>query len=166
MAGPLPAQEGDLDQLYEQLAEAGPESYEQIEAQIIDAWARSGSPSMDLLLRRGREALVDGDTLAAIEHLTALIDHAPDFAEAHFLRANAYYKAGLIGPALADIEMTLALNPRHFEAIRALASVMEENARDEDALALYRMVLDYSPQSRQALDAVHRLEVAQGGAAL
>ena len=36
---------------------------------------------MDLLLGRGNEALEAEDYPTAIEHFSALIDHAPDFAE-------------------------------------------------------------------------------------
>ena len=165
-AAPAVAQGADLDALYDRLAAADADSYEALETKIQDAWARSGSPAMDLLLRRGRDAMSEGDFDAAIEHLTALTDHAPDFAEGYFLRANAYYRAGLLGPALGDIETTLALNPRHFEAMGALAVVMEENDRLEDALRLYRMVLELNPQSRPVQDAAFRLEVALGGAAL
>ena len=48
---------------------------------------------MDLLLERGRKAMSEGDTNTAIEHLTALTDHAPNFAEgwmlAHFFRDSS-----------------------------------------------------------------------------
>lgn len=66
---------------------------------------------MDLLLRRGQEALEAGDTTLAIERLDALTDHAPDFAEGWNARATAWYMKGEFALSLADIEQTLTLNP-------------------------------------------------------
>ena len=56
----------------------------------------------------------------AIEHFTALIDHAPDFAEGWNARATAYYQTGDFGPSIADIGQVLTLNPRHFGALVGL----------------------------------------------
>ena len=58
--------------------------------EIEHEWSKSGSPAMDLLFNRGREALDGGDSRAAIEHLTALTDHAPKFAAGWHLRAIAF----------------------------------------------------------------------------
>src|SRR5690606_3470319 len=90
------------------------------EADILREWSKSGSPAMDLLLKRGREAMEAGDLKAAIEHLTALTDHAPEFAEGWNARATAYFLAGAFGPSVDDIRHTLALNPRHFGALAGL----------------------------------------------
>ena len=81
---------------------------------------------MDLLLQRGQEAMEAGDLDAAIEHFTALTDHAPDFAEGWNARATAFFQDERYGPALADIERTLALNPDHFGALMGLAMILEQ----------------------------------------
>ena len=61
---------------------------------------------MDLLLTRGRDALEAGETVLAIRHFTALIDHAPEFAEGYNGRATAYFQMGRYGLSLEDIRMT------------------------------------------------------------
>ena len=61
-----------------------------IERDVLTVWARSGSPAMDLLYSRGKDAMFQGDTTLAIAHLTALTDHAPEFAEGFHARAQAY----------------------------------------------------------------------------
>ena len=100
---------------------------------------------MDLLLQRGREALEAGDIDRAIEHFSALIDHAPDFAEGYNARATAYFQKGLYGPSLEDIEQTLARNPRHFGALSGLALILEELGIKDGALAAYRAVEEMYP---------------------
>ncbi|MFD1809561.1 hypothetical protein ACFSHQ_20165 [Gemmobacter lanyuensis] len=73
-----PAEEtAQLDKLYTELRAADAEEASRIEDEIWRLWSHSGSPSMDLLLERGRKALEQGDYEAALDHLTALTDHAP-----------------------------------------------------------------------------------------
>jgi tetratricopeptide (TPR) repeat protein len=137
-----------------------------VEAAIWSRWSQSGSPTADLLLDRGRTAMESGDIEVAIDHLTALVDHAPDFAEGYNARATAYYRAGLYGPALADIEMALALNPQHFGAIMGLALILEETGHPADALSAYRAVSAIHPHRPTLKDAMERLERQLGEATL
>jgi tetratricopeptide (TPR) repeat protein len=163
---PAAAQEATLDRLYQQLAEADAGTYERIEQQIVTEWGKSGSPAMDLLMRRGRDALDEGAPDAAVEHFSALVDHAPGFAEGYYGRASSYYLLGLTGPALEDIRQALVLNPRHFEAMRGLAVIMEELDRPDDALELYQMVLEINPQSQSVQEAQTRLQLQLEGQSL
>ena len=165
-APPIAAQENLLDELYQDLAEAEPADSLRIENRIVAEWEKSGSAAMDLLLRRGQEALEEGQPEAAVEHFSALVDHAPMFSEGYFGRASSYYLLGLTGPALDDIETVLRLNPRHFAAMTGLAVVMEELGRPDDALEIYRMVLDIHPNLVEALAATERLELELEGQAL
>lgn len=155
-----------MDELYQQLLEADEQSYARIESQIMAQWERSGSAAMDLLLRRGKEALEDGQPDVAVEHFSALVDHAPEFAEGYYGRASSYYLLGLVGPALDDIQQTLRLNPRHFEAMRGLANIMQELERQEDALELYELILTINPQSDEAKLAVEYLTLQLEGQTL
>lgn len=122
------------------------------------AWSRSGSAAMDLLLKRGRDALKAEDYTLAIEHLTALTDHAPDFAEGFHARAEAYFRVELYGPALDDLEMALALNPQHYEAVFGLAVMMQEFGDLRRASELYRRVLTIHPNHENATEALTRLK--------
>ncbi|MEP3295752.1 MAG: tetratricopeptide repeat protein [Pseudoruegeria sp.] len=157
------AQDSDLDLLFEQLAEADNTHWEDTESQIWQNWSRSGSDSMDLLLERGREAISVGDVTTAIGHLTALIDHAPEFAEGWNARATAYFHAGLYGPAVRDIQTTLSLNPRHFGAMSGLGMIMEQLGYPEDALIAYREALAIHPHRPDVITAVERLDKEVGG---
>ena len=153
----LRAQEQTLDQLFEELQQATVEESVQIEEKIDTLWSKTGSAAMDLLLKRGGDALENGNATAAIDHFSALVDHAPDFAQGYSMRAAAYYSAGYIGPALADIRVAVLLNPRHFGALTGLGALHEEMEQPQKALAAYQKVLELSPQNKEVQEAVKRL---------
>ncbi len=156
-----------LDRLHEQLLEAA-DAFEadRIADQIITEWSKSGSPAMDLLLRRGEEALELGDFVLAAEHFTAAIDHDPDFAEAWHGRAAAYYSSGLIGPALDDLREVLVLNPRHFDAMRGFGVILEELGQLEEARAAYLRAQAIHPRNPELARSLERLDIALEGMAI
>jgi tetratricopeptide (TPR) repeat protein len=162
-AAPVLAQTETLDGLFEQLPTAPPEQVKRIEREIWGEWSKSGSASMDLLLERGRAAMQAGDLAAAIEHLTALTDHAPDFAEGWNARATAYFQAGEYGPSIEDIGRTLTLNPRHFGALSGLGMIFEQLGDEARALEAYKAALAIHPQLEGIKDTVERLETEAAG---
>ncbi len=166
---PAAAQEADLNDesaLLEALTQAGPAQAKRLERQLQALWRKSGSASMDLLLKRGREALEASDTRTAIEHLTALTDHAPQFAEGWFARATAYFEAGLYGPALADLERALQLNPNNFNAIMGLGAMLETFEQPERAYAAYLRAQAIHPHHERVGKALVRLKPHIEGTAL
>lgn len=156
----------DMNALFAQLADPAGEGWRIAESDILREWSRSGSPAMDLLLKRGEEALDQGDTATAIGHLTALTDHAPEFPAGYQTRAAAYATAGQFGPALADLARTLQLEPRHFAALTQLGVMLEESGDDARALEAYRQSLNIHPHQQEAIDGVARLEQKQSGTPL
>lgn len=152
------AQTAKLDDLFARLKDADDASAVRLEREIELEWSKSGSPAMDLLLQRGREALDANDPDAAVEHLTALVDHDPDFPEGWALRATAWMAAGDLGPAVDDLAHALTLNPRHFGALASLGQILEEIGRPQKALEAYRAALELNPQMADVKDAVKRLE--------
>ncbi|MHA1128688.1 MAG: tetratricopeptide repeat protein [Alphaproteobacteria bacterium] len=134
-----------LDELFSQLREADVENFYDIEWEIIDIWVHSGSASMDLLLERGQIALGEQDYPKALEHLSALIDHAPEFAEGWNARATVYYLTDEYALAISDIQQVLILNPRHFGALNGLGLIFEELGHTEGAYKAYTMVRELHP---------------------
>lgn len=159
----VPAGATTLDDLYDALREATPEDAPRLQAEIEGAWERSGSAAMDLLLDRGRDALDLGDPAAALPHLTALTDHAPDFAEGWSMKALALAQLGQTGPALSDLRRALILDPRHFEAIFGLAYMMEDLNRPEQAIKAYELILTIHPNSTDAQAGIDRLRATTDG---
>ena len=94
----------ELDSLFAGLQGASPEATRRIERRINQIWSRSGSQAMDLLLERGRKAHAEGDFRLAIEHFSALVDHAPGFAEGYNARATVFFQVGRFGQSLSDIQ--------------------------------------------------------------
>lgn len=161
--GPAAAQ--TADELLADLADPELERWQRVERQLISEWSKSGSPAMDLLLQRGREAMTAGELEAAIEHLTALTDHAPEFAEGWNARAAAYFQAGRYGPAMADLARTLELNPRHFGAMTGLGLILEEIGRTPQALEVFRAARAIHPHQPVIRRALERLEARVSGRA-
>ncbi len=152
-----------LDRLFAQLQQSETEEARKVGDEIVLELSKSGSSAMDLLLKRGRDALEAGDTKAAIEHFTALTDHAPEFAEGFHMRAVAYTRAELYGPAIADLERALALRPRHFQAIYGLGVILEELDRPNMAYEAYTRVLAIHPHYQDVPEALDRLSGALDG---
>ena len=170
LASPLAAQQTDEERetdLLEQLSAAeNPQAAFMIEGELRTLWSRSGSAAIDLLLRRGKDALEGGKPEEAVEHFTAAIDWDPRFAEAYVGRAQAYYLSNLVGPAIDDLRQALVLNPRQWEALMGFAAVLEEVGLEEDALEVWHRVHDMHPQNPEASAAVDRLEQQLQGLSL
>ncbi|WP_114284546.1 tetratricopeptide repeat protein [Candidatus Halocynthiibacter alkanivorans] len=160
------AESDRLDQLFGDLAVAEGRESRRLADEIWFEWSQSGSAAMDLLLKRGRDALDAGNIPAAIEHFTALIDHAPEFPEGWNARATAYFLAGLYGPSIADIEQVLALEPRHFGALSGLAVILEELGYPQDALDMWQKVQAIHPGQDGLESAIARLKAGLDGTSL
>jgi len=160
------AQTTNLDGLYAELQKPDATDWEKVQDKIIAAWSRSGSDTMDLLLYRGSEALKNGHVNEAIAHFSALIDHAPNFAEGWNARATAFYLAGEYGLSIFDIQQTLSLNPRHFGAIAGLGRILERMDRPKQALKAYRRAFAVHPHMPDVIKAIVRLEKQVEGTAL
>ncbi|NOD96465.1 hypothetical protein GS610_04515 [Ruegeria sp. HKCCD6228] len=156
----------DEDELLQKLAQSTPEQAIALDRQLQALWSQSGSASADLLLERGREALDEGDVDAALDHLTALTDHAPDFAEGWHLRASAFFGVERFGMAAADLEHVLTLNPNHYEAIYGLGLIFEVIGEPRKAYEAYSRALSIHPHHEEVTNAVNRLKPQVEGKAL
>jgi tetratricopeptide (TPR) repeat protein len=152
-----------LDGLFTRLLSANAEEAGRIETEIWIEWSKSGSPALDLLLQRGRDAMAAGDLPTAIAHFTAIIDQDPSFAEAWNARATAFYNAGDYGPSVSDIAQALTLNPRHFGALSGLGTILEEIGDTDRALKVYKAALAIHPHLEGMAEAIERLETLDQG---
>ena len=160
----LPAAgESRLDRLFSELVGAAPGEARRIAAEIELEWSQSGSPAMDLLLRRGEDALEAGDTGQAIEHLGAAIDHAPGFAEAWHLRSAAFFEQERYGLALADLAHVITLEPRHYNALYGMGVVFEKTGRPALAQDAFMRAHTIHPHHQAIGEALERVARKLGG---
>ncbi|WP_235953211.1 hypothetical protein [Salipiger sp. PrR002] len=173
-AGPQGSQQGsekgtqsrEADLLAELAAAPSAEIADRAERDLRAEWSKSGSAAMDLLLKRGRDALEVGEIDTAIGHLTALTDHAPGFAEGWSTLALAYYAADRLGPAMDALEHTLALNPNHFGALQGVGAIHEELGDLDLAYRAYSRVVELRPYDETVTEAIDRLETQVKGVSL
>ncbi len=159
--GSLPAQVGSerSAELLEKLAGAEDAiAADRAEREIRLEWSKSGSAAMDLLLKRGKDALEVNDTRTAIEHLTALTDHAPEFAEGWLHLATAYYAEEMFGPAAYALEHVLALNPDHFGAMQGMGAIYDQLDMPARAYEAYARAAEIRPHDEDLQAALERLD--------
>ena len=144
------------------LRDAPESEAKRLDRELSLIWDNSGSAAMDLLLKRGREAMEAEDYSRAIEHFSALTDHAPEFAEGWHARATAYYRAELFGPALDDLQKALTLNPHQYDAIFGLGVMFQDFGDYDRAAKAFDQVLEMHPHHEHAKSARERL-AGRGG---
>jgi tetratricopeptide (TPR) repeat protein len=152
-----PAETESLDRLFEALADAEGADPAFLQRRIGELWSRSGSDSMDLLLARGREAMDEEAFDKAVDHLDALTRLAPDFAEGWNARATAHFLRRDYWASVADIQRTLAIEPRHFGALAGLGIILEQTGDEAGALAAHREALRLNPHLEGSVEAAKRL---------
>ena len=151
-----------LDTLLAQLAEPGRSDWQRVEGQVEAIWSRSGSPSMDLLLRRAGAEMGAENFPAAADHLTALTELAPDFAEGWNARATVYYSMGEYALSMADLEHVLALNPNHFGALAGIGLILEQLGEPAPALKALRAAERLNPNRPDIQDSIKRVDRSLG----
>jgi tetratricopeptide (TPR) repeat protein len=147
-----------LDGLMQELRQADAAEAKRISGEVELLWRQSGSASADLLLKRGLDALERGEVEAAVDHLSALTDHAPGFAEGWVSRAGAFVRMGYYGMALSDLEHALAINPQHYEAIYGLGVILETIGHPADAYEAMELLQTIHPHYPDLSETLARLE--------
>ncbi|MEL6209328.1 MAG: tetratricopeptide repeat protein [Pseudomonadota bacterium] len=158
---------GPSDEMFDELKSAPtPEEAESVASDIWASWMESGSPTVDLLMERAVSAEQSGDR----DHARALYDRVilikADYAEAWHRRAALFYTDEQLDEALRDLNETLALEPRHFGAWFALATLLERLGAEEEARDAYGEALALHPRWEAARQAAARLDKAILGTAL
>jgi tetratricopeptide (TPR) repeat protein len=128
-----------------------------IEEEIWDAWLVSGSPTVDIMMKRGLEYQESEDAQSARDMFDRAIAVKPDYAEAWNRRALLFFNDGKYDEAIADLESTLQYEPRHFGAWIGLGMIFESIDRPEAALKAYRKALEIHPHAAAAQQGEKRL---------
>ncbi|ODT07073.1 MAG: hypothetical protein ABS58_08725 [Mesorhizobium sp. SCN 65-20] len=156
--------ENPLDTLFSELKrERNEKAAERIASRIWDAWNRSGSASVDLMMLWSQQAIEGKKYDVALDFLDQVVTLQPDYAEGWNRRATVHFMMQNYRKSMADIEHTLELEPRHFGALSGMAQIMAASGRDELALQAWQRVLDIYPMLRNAQNEVSRLSEELAG---
>lgn len=153
-----------IDTLFAELKQAAtPEDAKPIEDQIDVMFMASGSPSVDLLMNRGTQALAGGDTGTARKIFDSVTAIAPNYAEGWHNRAALQVASKDNEGAMLSLERVVRLNPREFKAMSELGDMLEDYGDKADALKLYRRAVALDPKLDGAADHIKALETAVEG---
>ena len=134
------------DNLYALLATAADKKQSQkVLAALSNLYLTSGSPTIDLLLKRGIKSINSKKLDGSLKFLDAVIDLAPDYAEGWNRRAYVYYQKNQFQRAAGDLRRVLALDPSHFRALEGLGSILREIGDDKGALKVFEKLVEVHP---------------------
>ena len=144
-----------LADLYGQLATLkDPDSAKPLVDAIWKVWSCTGSATSEVLLERARAATDQGSMTDATAYLSAVTELQPDYPQAWFLRAMAFKLQKDSHRMLGDLRRTLALDPNHFEALKALAFELNERGERKIAMEAYTKLLQAYPAAAKSADPV------------
>ncbi len=153
-----------LDKLFDDLRRDPKQASANATARMIwREWSESGSRSIDLLMKWASKAMSKRDYPKALDLLDQVVVLAPDYAEGWNRRATLYYTMSDFGNSISDIELTLALEPRHFGALSGLAVILQRVGNNKAALETWYRVLAIYPANKQAQGSVILLEEELAG---
>lgn len=153
-----------LDSLFSDLKrERNEKAAERLANRIWEAWYRSGSASVDLMMLWAQQALEAKKFDVALDFLDQVVTLQPQYAEGWNRRATVHFMMGNFRKSMTDIERTLELEPRHFGALSGMAQIMAATNHDELALQAWQRVLVIYPMLRNAQNEVSRLEEELAG---
>jgi tetratricopeptide (TPR) repeat protein len=153
-----------LDSLFSELKrETNEKAAERIAQRIWDAWMRSGSASVDLMMQRANDAMQKKNFPAALDFLDQVVVLAPDYSEGWNRRATLHFMMENFQKSMADIERTLELEPRHFGALSGMAQILKNSGHKKLALDAYERALAVYPMMRSAQNEVATLSEELAG---
>jgi tetratricopeptide (TPR) repeat protein len=116
-----------------------------VETKIWEIWSMTGDQKLDALMIASSEAMERSDYATALKDIDAIVAARPDFAEAWNKRATVHFLMGEYEKAIADIDRTLELEPRHFGALSGLGLTNMKLGRDAAAADAFQRLITIDP---------------------
>jgi tetratricopeptide (TPR) repeat protein len=116
-----------------------------VEQLIWRIWIEHEDEDVNLLMRRGMRHMGEGQATLALAAFDAVVKKAPGFAEGWNKRATVFFLIGDFPGSVADIERTLALEPRHFGALSGLGQIYLALGERKAALRAFEAALAIDP---------------------
>lgn len=159
-----PSRESRLDSLFATLqSTTDGRAAKTAESDIIALWLESGSDTVDLLMDWTLDAMEQKNYPLALDYLDRIVSMQPDYVEGWNKRATVHFLSDDYSKAIADIEQTLALEPRHFGALSGLGTIMREIGDTDRAVIAFREALAIDPHLDSVQEALDEIEKEEGG---
>jgi tetratricopeptide (TPR) repeat protein len=129
-----------------------------IETKVWKIWIENGDPRIDALMDRGMNAMSVDDTDTALAAFNQVIRLDDSFAEGFNKRATVEFMRRDFDASVADIERTLALEPRHFGALAGLGQVYLAMNKKAAALKAFEAALAIDPRLENVQRTVNELK--------
>lgn len=159
-----PSREDRLQSLFETLQSTSDDrAAKSAESGIIEIWLESGSDTVDLLMTWTLEAMEAKNYPLALDYLDRIVTMQPNYVEGWNKRATVHFLSDDYSKAIADIEQTLALEPRHFGALSGLGTILREIGDTDRAILAFREALAVDPHLDNVREALDEIEKEEGG---
>ena len=116
-----------------------------IEAEIWERWLDSGDAEINKLMGWAITAMNIRAYTLALGYLDTIILTRPEYAEGWNKRATVYWLMRDYERSLADIDRTLALEPRHWGALAGRGMILRDRGEYQKAVEAFRAALDIDP---------------------
>lgn len=168
MAGPLSeVRQKEQEQLFIDLRKAATaEKSHAIASRLRQNFVRTGSDSLDLMLRWAETALNQSRDAEAQDFIEEVMAQRPDSATVWQLRARLHLRRNELAPALRDIRQAMILESRNFDVLINYATLLRETGNNKAALKLYEQALSVYPMMKEAQDEMLKLTEAGSDTAL
>lgn len=151
--------DGRLDMLFDQLQMVEDHGRARVLMnRIWTLWTATDDKETSSLMNSGVDAMSAGDYATALDFFDQVTTADPEFAEGWNKRATVYFIIADYEKSVADIQKTLALEPRHFGALSGLGLIYMRLEQYEPAIRAFEAALAVNPH----LSDVHlNLEIAR-----
>jgi tetratricopeptide (TPR) repeat protein len=153
-----------LNTLFEALKAApNAQAAQMVESRIEAMMLQSGSDTADLLMVRARSVIEAKDYDLSLQLLDSIIELSPEFTEAYAQRATVHFLKKDIYRSVADLQVVISREPRHFASLAGLAVIFQDLGQDKRALDAFRRAMAINPHIKGVQQIIRRLEVKVEG---
>ena len=149
-----------LDQLFAVLQTSSDRSeLSTAHGEIWDIWTGHDDAELFSLMEQGIVLMSTRQLDEALKVFDDLVEIAPDYAEAWNKRATVHFLLGNLADSIADVDVTLKLEPRHFGALSGLGQIEMQRGDPEAALSAFEaavLVHPHLPGTRGIIQELRR----------
>ncbi len=152
-----------LDELFAVLqTSSDPGELSAAHGRIWEIWTNNDDAELFALMEQGIVLMGRRRLGEALEVFDSLVDIAPDYAEAWNKRATVHFLLGNYADSVADVDVTLDLEPRHFGALSGLGQIELQQGDPEAALSAFEAALQVHPHLPGTRELIRQLRRSLG----